>query len=212
MDLSKLSTEQLLAERTKLEFDISKFNNFQLVRKIQLNSAYGAVGNEFFRYYSTELAEAVTLTGQLIIQYIAIRLNDFLNDAVGTKNNDYVVYSDTDSVYINMEQIVNKFCKNKSTNEIIDYIDNICKKIMDPFIEKQFKTLAEKMNAYENRIDMEREVIADKGIWVAKKRYMLNVWDSEGIRYSEPKQKIMGIETTRSSTPFDSTMRSSTAC
>lgn len=201
MDLSKLSTEQLLAERTKLEFDISKFNNFQLVRKIQLNSAYGAVGNEFFRYYSTELAEAVTLTGQLIIQYIAIRLNDFLNDAVGTKNNDYVVYSDTDSVYINMEQIVNKFCKNKSTNEIIDYIDNICKKIMDPFIEKQFKTLADKMNAYENRIDMEREVIADKGIWVAKKRYMLNVWDSEGIRYSEPKQKIMGIETTRSSTP-----------
>jgi len=166
-----------------------------------LNSAYGAVGNEFFRYYSTELAEAVTLTGQLIIQYIAIQINKFLNEAVGTKNYDYVVYSDTDSVYLNMEEIVNKFCKDKSSAEKINYIDSICKKVMGPFIEKQFEKMADLMNAYELKISMEREVIADKGIWVAKKRYMLNVWDSEGIRYSQPKQKIMGIETSRSSTP-----------
>ena len=201
MDLKTYSDAELLKLRTSLEFDISKFHNFQLVRKIQLNSAYGAVGNEFFRYYSTELAEAVTLTGQLIIQYITFQVNDFLNDAVGTKNFDYVVYSDTDSIYLNMEAIVNKFCANKTTSEKIDYIDGICKKVMTPFIEKQFSKLATHMNAYENRISMEREVIADKGIWVAKKRYMMNVWDSEGIRYSQPKQKIMGIETTRSSTP-----------
>jgi DNA polymerase elongation subunit (family B) len=200
-DYSKLSDIELISLREKYEFDIAKFNNFQLVRKIQLNSAYGAVGNEFFRYYSTELAEAVTLTGQLIIQYIAVQLNEFINDVLGTKNCDYIVYSDTDSVYINMEKIVDKFCKNRTDVEKVDYIDSICKKIMDPFIEKQFKKLASRMNAYENKITMEREVIADKGIWVAKKRYMLNVWDSEGIRYSNPKQKIMGIETTRSSTP-----------
>jgi DNA polymerase elongation subunit (family B) len=199
--LTNLSDEELLDLKKKTEFEISKYNNFQLVRKIQLNSAYGAVGNEFFRYYSTELAEAVTVTGQLIIQYIGNRINEFLNDASGTKGIDYIIASDTDSVYINMETIVEKFAKNKSTEEKINYIDNCCKKIMTPFIEKQFDKLASTMNAYENRISMEREVIADKGIWTAKKRYMLNVWDSEGIRYSEPKQKIMGIETTRSSTP-----------
>lgn len=200
-DYSKLTTEDLLLLRKQLEFDVSKYNNFQLVRKIQLNSAYGAVGNEFFRYYSTELAEAVTLTGQLIIQYIAIQLNSFLNDAVGTSNVDYIVYSDTDSVYLNMASIVDKFCKNRTVTEKIDYVDNACKKILNPYIEKQFEKLATRMNAYQPRIIMEREVIADKGIWVAKKRYMLNVWDSEGIRYSQPKQKIMGVETSRSSTP-----------
>lgn len=201
MNLTNYTDRELIDLKEKLEFDVSKYNNFQLVRKIQLNSAYGAVGNEFFRYYSTELAEAVTLTGQLIIQYIALQVNDFLNDAIGTKNCDYVVYSDTDSIYLNMEGIVNKFCAKKNTTEKIDYIDNICGKIMAPFIDRQFSKLATSMNAYDNRISMEREVIADKGIWVAKKRYMLNVWDSEGIRYSQPKQKIMGIETTRSSTP-----------
>jgi DNA polymerase elongation subunit (family B) len=201
MNLQELTDDELLKYKHSLEFDIAKYNNFQLVRKIQLNSAYGAVGNEFFRYYSTELAEAVTLTGQLIIQYIAIQLNEFINDAVGTKNYDYVVYSDTDSVYLNMEPIVKKFCANKSTEDKINYIDNSCKKIITPFIEKQFDRMAKCMNAFESRINMEREVIADKGIWVAKKRYMLNVWDSEGIRYSKPKQKIMGIETSRSSTP-----------
>jgi DNA polymerase elongation subunit (family B) len=200
-DYSKYTTEELLELKKISEYEIAKYNNFQLVRKIQLNSAYGAIGNEYFRFYSTELAEAVTLTGQLIIQYIADQLNLFLNDAAGTKNIDYVIASDTDSVYLNMESIVNKFGKNKSIDETINYINNISQKIIEPFIERQFDKLAKNMNAYENRISMGREVIADKGIWTAKKRYMLNVWDSEGVRYKEPKQKIMGIETSRSSTP-----------
>jgi DNA polymerase elongation subunit (family B) len=200
-DYSNISDEDLLALKHKTEFDIAKYHNFQLVRKIQLNSAYGSIGNQYFRYYSLELAEAVTLSGQLIIQYIAHQINVFLNDSVGTKNTDYVIASDTDSVYLNMECIVNKFGKNRTKQETVDYINNVCNKIINPFIEKQFLKLSTTMNAYENKISMEREVIADKGIWTAKKRYMLNVWDSEGIRYNEPKQKIMGIETSRSSTP-----------
>lgn len=201
MNLQNLSDEELLVLKNKTENEISKYHNFQLVRKIQLNSAYGAIGNQYFRFYSTELAEAITLSGQLIIQYIANQLNTFLNDALGTFGKDFIIASDTDSVYINMEEIKNKFCKSEDKQDQINYIDNICNKIMTPFIEKQFNKLAERMNAFENRIKMEREVIADKGVWTAKKRYMLNVWDSEGIRYTEPKQKIMGIETTRSSTP-----------
>ena len=147
------------------------------------------------------MAEAVTLSGQLIIQYIGSMINEFLNSSTQTTDIDYVIYSDTDSVYVDMEAIVDKFCKGKSTEEIVDYIDRISKKFILPFIEKMFKRLAVTMNAYDSKISMEREVIADKGIFTAKKRYMLNVWDSEGIRYTEPKQKIMGSETNRSSTP-----------
>jgi DNA polymerase elongation subunit (family B) len=72
---------------------------------------------------------------------------------------------------------------------------------MQPFINKKYEELAKMMNAYDNKMVMEREVIADKGIWTAKKRYILQVHDSEGVRYETPKLKIMGIETTRSSTP-----------
>jgi DNA polymerase elongation subunit (family B) len=201
MDYSKLSDEQLLNLKRQTELDISKYNNFQLVRKIQLNSAYGAIGNEYFRYYSTELAEAITLSGQLSIQWIGNKLNEFINQTVGTTDVDYVIASDTDSVYLNLDELIQKFIPNESTKKKTDYLDNCSEKIILPFIEKKFKELSKIMNAYENKMQMGREVIADKGIWTAKKRYMLNVLDSEGVRYSEPKLKIMGIETTRSSTP-----------
>lgn len=200
-DLSKLTNDQLLLLKSQLENDISKYHNFQLVRKIQLNSAYGAIGNQYFRYYSTELAEAITLSGQLAIQWIGKKLNEFINKTVGTSDVDYVIASDTDSVYLNLNELVDKFVPNESTTKKANYLDNASEKIIIPFIEKKFKELAEIMNAYENKMQMGREVIADKGIWTAKKRYMLNVLDSEGVRYSEPKLKIMGIETTRSSTP-----------
>ena len=199
--LSEMTDQELLDHKNKIVYDISKYNNFQLVRKIQLNSAYGAIGNSYFRFYDTNLAEAITLTGQLIIQWIAAKLNDFLNDAIGSKNIDYVIASDTDSVYLNLEGIVNKFGKDKNLNQTIDYINKVTETIITPFIEKQFDKLAKTMNAYENKIVMDREIIADKGIWTAKKRYMLNVWDKQGVRYKEAKQKIMGIETSRSSTP-----------
>jgi len=200
-DLSKLSDDQLISLKHKVELDISKYYNFQLVRKIQLNSAYGAVGNAYFRFYSTDLAEAITLSGQLSIQWIGNRLNELINTVTHTTDVDYIIASDTDSVYLRIDGIVNKYAQEKTLSEKIDYVDSASKNIILPYIEKQFNSLATMMNAYENRIIMAREVIADKGVWTAKKRYMLNVWDSEGVRYSQPKQKIMGIETSRSSTP-----------
>ena len=185
----------------QLDYDISKYNNFQLVRKIQLNSAYGAIGNEWFRYYDVDMAEAITLSGQLSIRWIADKLNEFLNKTIGTEDYDYVVASDTDSVYVRLGKLVDKVCANKSKTEIVDFLDKSSKDIILPFMKKQYDILACKMNAYENKMVMDRECIADKGIWTAKKRYILNVYDSEGVRYKEPKMKIMGIETTRSSTP-----------
>ena len=189
-------------DNSTLDYEIAKYNNFQLVRKIQLNSAYGAIGNQWFRYYDVRMAEAITLSGQLSIRWIADKLNEFLNSHVGSKNYDYVVASDTDSVYLRLGNLVDKFMADGSSNEkITNFLHKASEKIIQPFIDKQYADLMNLMNAYENKMVMEREVIADKGVWTAKKRYMLNVYDSEGVRYEKPKLKIMGIETTRSSTP-----------
>jgi DNA polymerase elongation subunit (family B) len=201
MDFSKLSDQELLSLKKELEYDISKYHNFQLVRKVQLNSAYGALGNSYFRFYSTDLAEAITMSGQLSIQWIGMRLNELINEVAGTKNEDYVIASDTDSIYLNLGRIVHKFAGTKTVQEKVDYLDSCSNKVILPYIKNQFDVLSKMMNAYENRIVMAREVIANKGVWTAKKRYMLNVYDSEGVRYNQPKQKIMGIETSRSSTP-----------
>ena len=189
------------ALHNKLTKDIAKYNNFQMVRKIQLNSAYGAIGNEWFRYYDVDMAEAITLSGQLSIRWIADKVNEFLNKTIGTEDYDYVIASDTDSVYIRLGKLVDKVCGDKSKTEIVDFLDKASQDILLPFMKKQYDELAKVMNAYDNKMVMDRECIADKGIWTAKKRYVLNVHDSEGVRYAEPKMKIMGIETTRSSTP-----------
>jgi len=175
-------------------------NEANIRSKIQLNSAYGAIGNEYFRYYDEEIAEAITLSGQLSIRWIEKKINEFLNKMLKT-NHDYVVASDTDSIYINMGPLVNTLAKGKSVEEIVTYLDKCCKEIVEPYIKKSYDELAEFMNAYGNKMFMKRESIASKGIWTAKKRYMLLVHDSEGVRYTKPKTKIMGIETSRSSTP-----------
>ena len=185
-----------------LDFEIAKYHNFQLVRKIQLNSAYGAMGNQYFRYFDIDIAEAITTSGQLSIQYIANKLNDFLNKTLNTGDYDYVVASDTDSVYLRLGNLVRATAQGKSKEEIVRFLDKSCKEVIEPFINKCYDELAQKMNAYSNKMVMEREVIADVGVWTAKKRYMLNVHNSEGVQYDEPKMKIMGIETTRSSTPM----------
>jgi len=186
---------------TKLSKDIAKYNNFQLVRKIQLNSAYGAIGNQWFRYFDVDMAEAITLSGQLSIRWIANHLNEFMNKTVGTKDYDYVVASDTDSVYLRCGNLVDKVCRGKSESEVVEFLNKASEEVILPFIKKKYDELACKMNAYENKMVMDRECISSKAVWTAKKRYMMRVHDSEGIRYTTPKTKIMGIETTRSSTP-----------
>ncbi len=192
-------TRKLIEEK---EYEIAKYHNFQLVRKIQLNSAYGAMGNQYFRYFNTDIAEAITTSGQLSIQYIANELNRFLNKTLNTGDYDYVIASDTDSVYLRLGNLVRALAGEKTKDEIVRFLDKSCKEVIEPFINKCYETLANKMNAYSNKMVMEREVIADVGVWTAKKRYMLNVHNSEGVQYDEPKMKIMGIETTRSSTPM----------
>ena len=182
--------------------DISRFNNIQMAKKISLNSAYGAIGNNWFRYFDLLVATAITTSGQLSIRWIEKSLNIYLNKILETDNLDYVIASDTDSVYITFDKLVDKlFPKGGSTEKIVNFLDKIANEKLEPFIDKSYQHLAREMNAYDQKMVMAREVIADKGIWTAKKRYILNVWDSEGVRYKEPKMKIMGVEAVKSSTP-----------
>jgi len=186
----------------KLVKDIATFNNIQMARKIQLNSAYGAIGNEYFRYYKLENAEAITLSGQVSIRWIEDRLNNYLNKLLKT-DIDYVIAVDTDSVYLNLGPLVETIYQGREkTNEnIIAFLDKVCQTKLEPYIESSYEKLASYVSAYDQKMIMKRENIADRGIWTAKKRYILNVWDSEGVRYNEPKLKMMGIEAVKSSTP-----------
>jgi len=191
------------AETLALQKDISKFNNIQMARKIQLNSAYGAIGNQYFRYYNLANAEAITLSGQVSIRWIEGKVNQYLNKLLKTEDHDYVIASDTDSIYICLDLLVRSVFDGKevSTERIVNFLDAACKKQIEPFIDKSYQQLADYVGAYEQKMFMKRENIANKGIWTAKKRYILNVWDSEGVRYEKPKLKIMGIEAVKSSTP-----------
>ena len=183
--------------------EIARCNNIQMAKKISLNSAYGAVGNEYFRYFRIENAEAVTLSGQVSIRWIECKVNKYLNKLLKTEDVDYVIASDTDSIYINMGPLVETVYqgREKTAEKIVGFLDKICQMELEPYIESSYQELADYVNAYAQKMQMKRENIAERGIWTAKKRYILNVWDSEGVRYSEPKLKIMGLEAVKSSTP-----------
>ena len=187
----------------ELSNEIARCNNIQMAKKISLNSAYGAIGNEHFRYFKLANAEAITLSGQVSIRWIENKMNAYLNKLLSTEEVDYVIASDTDSIYLNLGPLVNKFFGNKSSDKtaVVTILDKICQEKLEPFIERSYQELADYVSAYDQKMQMKRENIADRGIWTAKKRYILNVWDSEGVRYKEPKMKIMGLETARSSTP-----------
>jgi DNA polymerase elongation subunit (family B) len=193
---ANLSPEEIKEYTNK----ISKYKNLQMAKKICLNSAYGAAGNEWFRFFDVRLAEAITKSGQLSIRWIERKLNEHFNRILKT-DRDYIIAVDTDSVYINFDPIVNLFLKDRTHDEKIRLIDKICNEQIGPYIDKSYDELAAYMSAYENKMSMKRESIADRGIWTAKKRYILHVHDSEGVRYAEPKLKVMGIEAVRSSTP-----------
>ncbi len=193
-------------EKTKnkeLVKEIARCNNIQMAKKISLNSAYGAIGNQYFRYYKLENAEAITLSGQVSIRWIEGKMNTYLNKILKTQDVDYVIASDTDSIYLNMGPLVESVYKGreKTTESVVSFLDKVASMELEKYIESSYQELATYVNAYDQKMQMKRENIADRGIWTAKKRYILNVWDSEGVRYKEPKLKMMGIEAVKSSTP-----------
>ena len=186
-----------------LEKEIARCNNIQMAKKISLNSAYGAIGNQYFRYYKLANAEAITLSGQVSIRWIENKMNEKINKILKTQEVDYVIASDTDSIYLNLGPLVDRIYegREKTNKNVVGFLNKVCENEFEPFIEGAYEELARYVNAYDQKMFMKRENIAERGIWTAKKRYILNVWDSEGVRYEEPKLKMMGIEAVKSSTP-----------
>ena len=191
-----LTKEQL----SELEYQKQALHNRQLSTKIFLNSAYGALGNNAFRYFSIELAEAITITGKLVIQWAETRVNRFMNRLVGTKDVNYVMMVDTDALYINFEPLIKKLGLT-DTAKIVKTLDKFGADDFKKFLDKTYKELFDYTNAFEERMEMKRENIADACVIVAKKRYAMSVWNSEGVSYKEQDIKITGIESVRSSTP-----------
>ena len=195
----KLMIEEQKKGRNADPNKLSQYHNFQLNLKIALNSAYGAMGNQWFRYYDERNAEAVTAAGQLSIQWAENAVNGYLNTTLGTENVDYIIAMDTDSLYVCLDSLVARVGLSDK-EKIIGFLDKACGRI-EGVIESAYNELAEYVNAFQQKMVMKREVIADTGIWTAKKHYILNVHDSEGVRYENPKLKIVGIEAIKSSTP-----------
>tara|TARA_B100000575_G_scaffold294449_1_gene310471 strand:+ start:3004 stop:5517 length:2514 start_codon:yes stop_codon:yes gene_type:complete len=181
----------------KLENEITILENQQMSIKILMNSLYGALGNKHFRYFNNHVAEAITLSGQLAIRWAEEAINKEMNTALDTLGKDYVIAIDTDSLYVNMNKLVEKY----KPKDPVKFLDKICREHFEKVLAKSYEAMAKKLDVMENRMEMAREVIANRGVWIAKKRYILNVHNNEGVQYAEPKMKMMGVDAVRSSTP-----------
>ena len=208
-DVRQQAKKQMLLAQSKYEEtkdpvhlnEIASLNSRQMSSKILMNSLYGAMGNVYFRYYDIRVAEGITMTGQLIIRTVAKRLTDFINEECNTHGVDYSFYSDTDSTYITLGSYVAKNLRGQSKTEVVEALDRYCMGKIEPTINAACEQLNEYLNTYQKKIKFKREIIADRGVWIAKKRYAVNVYNSEGVSYEEPKLKVLGMEIVRSSTP-----------
>lgn len=197
--LEKTVSEQ---EKREIEKQIANYNNMQLAMKVSLNSAYGAIGNQYFRFFDIRIAEAITKSGQLAIRWIENKLNAHINKLCKTSGVDYIIASDTDSIYMNLGTLVSKFIPDTSDRlKTIRILDKFCEEKIQPFIDSSYQELADYVNAYAQKMKMKREALADKAIWTGKKHYIINIYNNEGVEYKEPYLKIMGLEAIKSSTP-----------
>ena len=189
------------SKKYEIEKRVARYNNLQLAKKVSLNSAYGALGSQYFRFYDLRMALAVTQSGQLSIRWIEAKINRYMNNLLGTRA-DYVIASDTDSIYLRMSELIDKFVKDQSDKQkVISIMDKICEEKIQPYIDESYQELADYVHAYDQKMQMKREGLSDKGVWTAKKRYILNVYNNEGVQYAEPHMKVMGLEMIKSSTP-----------
>ncbi len=201
-ELENLSDIELLAYKEELSRKVSKYNNIQTARKLSMNSLFGSLGTKYFRFYDLRMALAITLSSQLSIRWIILKINEYMNRVLGTTNEDFILASDTDSFFLHLEPLITKVGIDTSDpNKVIEFMDKICKTKIQETINKSYQELADYVNAYEQKMSMKREALADKGIWTAKKRYILNVYNNEGIQFKEPHLKTVGLEVIKSSTP-----------
>lgn len=202
-NLASLSDKELKALYAEKKRQANQLHNRQMMIKILINALYGAVANKYFCYFIEDVAESITMSGQLSIRIVANAINDYLNKILKTEGIDYVTYSDTDSTYVNMAPLIEKVFGtvdiDKAQGE--EFLDKVCEEKIQPVIDACYKHLAETMGVYENAMSMKREKINRKGLMIASKRYILSTLNSEGVHYDEPKISVTGVESVRSSTP-----------
>lgn len=199
-----LKYKQLYVDTQKEEYKHLKelYDMRQYTVKIFLNSFYGSLANKWFQFYRTEDAEAVTLMGQCTLLFMEKKINTYMNKLLGTTGVDYVIYMDTDSLYINLDGLVKKFVKDDDKTKIINFLDKACSERIQKSMDSWLNSYADYTNAYENHLFFKREAISEAGVWLEKKKYFLNVWDMEGTRYKSAELKATGVEMVRSSTPM----------
>jgi DNA polymerase elongation subunit (family B) len=211
---SKIKKEMLAVEQAMenekdpdkkkdLKKQMTQLHNSQMAIKIAMNSLYGATANVYFLYYIGEMAEAITTSGQLSIRYAEKSVNNYLNKILKTVDEDYIVYIDTDSIYVNFGPLIESVF---GTTDITrdqgeEFLDKVCSTKIEQVIAQGYEKLAYKMGAYRNAMVMKREKITDKSVFIAKKRYIMNALNSEGVHFAKPKISVTGIESVRSSTP-----------
>ena len=199
----RFEVEKDPVELKRLKREINQLHNSQMSIKIAMNSLYGATANKYFLYYINEMAEAITTSGQLGIRYAEKSVNDYLNRTLGTTDHDYIIYIDTDSIYVDFGPLIKEVFGttdiDKDKGE--EFLDRICSTKVEKVIEDGYEKLAADLGTYRNAMVMKREKITNRAIFVAKKRYILNTLNSEGVHYDTPKVSVTGLESVRSSTP-----------
>lgn len=190
--------KMLEAKQNNDEEAANLWHTRQLALKVFLNSGYGAFGNQYFRAFDVRIAEAITLSGQLSSKWLFRDLIDYLNKICGSEK-DRIVAGDTDSVYITLEDLVDRFMPNETDeNKIVEFLDAAAEKIIKDCIEPSYRRMQEATGCREQLMNMDREVIGSDAFWRAKKNYAIRILDDEGKRLEEPKYKIMGLEPAKS--------------
>lgn len=191
------------AKKKQLQTQQTQLHNNQMAIKIAMNSLYGATANIYFLYYINDMAEAITTSGQLSIRYAQKSVNAYLNKILKTDDKDYIIYIDTDSIYVDFGPLIKA---SFGTTDITrkqgeEFLDKVCSTKIEQIIDNGYQDLANRMGAYRQAMVMKREKITDKSVFIAKKRYIMNTLNSEGVHYEEPKISVTGLESVRSSTP-----------
>ena len=202
-ELSKLSNDELVNLRAETVREIDRLSNLERTLKECLNSAYGTMGNEYFRFYDVRIAEAITLSAQYVILSLENEMNAYLNKLLSSKDYSYVIAMDTDSMYLDLNELVKKAFNNKlpPKKDIVVFLNKIAEGKLQEVIGGTFLKIVNYLNSFEQKMRMKREYIADRGFWTEKKRYALNALDKEGVTYAEPKVVIKGFEAVRSNVP-----------
>lgn len=198
-EMLKLEQDYQNTHDESLQPKIAALDGKQMALKILANSGYGAMLQPGFRYFYPPLGEAITLTGQASDIHLANTFNEYFSKLL-KEEKDYVVYGDTDSIYLDLSSFVEKINPGKTTDENVEFLIK-CDPQFQKIINKSVDEIYDRCHCFDKVMSSKREAIASKGFWTAKKRYALKVHNSEGVAYDPPKIKVLGLDLIKTSTP-----------